>query len=53
MSIVKAGNALVDDVVKRTASLEGDWIKDANAKGLDGAKVLGEFKDEIRKLTPR
>lgn len=53
VSIVKAGTALVDDVVKRTASLEGDWVKDANAKGLDGIRVLGEFKEEIKKLAPR
>lgn len=47
MATVRASAAFVDDVKKKTASLEGDWIKDANAKGLDGAKVLAEFREEI------
>ncbi len=53
VSTVKAGNALVDDVLKRTVSLEADWIKDANSKGLDGARILSEFKEEIRKAAAR
>ena len=47
MATVHASAGFVDEVKKKTASLEGDWIKDANAKGLDGAKVLAEFREEI------
>ena len=53
VSSVKASGALLDDVVKRTVSLEADWIKDANSKGLDGARVLSDFKEEIRKAAAR
>ena len=53
VSSVKASGALVDDVVKRTVSLESDWIKDANSRGLDGVRVLSDFKEEIRKIVAR
>ncbi len=46
---ITASAAFVDDVKKRTSALDAGWIKDAAAKGVDGAKVLGEFREEIRK----
>ena len=49
VATITASPAFVDDLKKKTASLEGAWIKDANAKGIDGARVLTEFKEEIRK----
>jgi TRAP-type transport system periplasmic protein len=48
--ITKADAKFVADVKAKTASLEGKWIADAEAKGLKNAKaVLAEFRAEIAK----
>ena len=51
--VTQASAAFIDDVKKKTAVLEANWIKDAAAKGIDGAKVLAEFRDEIKKAAAR
>ena len=48
--MVDANPAFVADVRKRTEPLINDWIKAANAKGIDGAKVFAEFHEELKKL---
>ena len=48
--IVDANPAFVADVRKRTEPLINDWIKAANAKGIDGAKVFAEFHEELKKV---
>ncbi len=48
--IVNADAALVAEVHKRSAPIIDDWIKKANAKGVDGAKVLAEFREELKKV---
>lgn len=48
--IVNADAALVAEVRKRSAPIIDDWIKKANAKGVDGAKVLAEFREELKKV---
>ncbi len=30
--------------------LDDEWVKAANAKKVDGAKVLAEFRQELKKL---
>ena len=30
--------------------LDDEWIKGANAKGVDGTKVLAEFRAELKKV---
>ena len=50
MQIMKAPAALVAEVRERTKQFEADWIKEAAAKGVDGAKVLAAFRDELKKL---
>ena len=35
---------------KRTEPLAQEWIKSANAKGVDGAKAYAEFHEELKKL---
>jgi hypothetical protein len=37
-------------VQERTKPLEDKWIKGANAKGIDGAKVLAEFREEVKRV---
>ncbi len=42
--------AFVAEVRKRSAPIIEDWIKKAGAKGLDGAKILAEFHEELKKV---
>jgi TRAP-type C4-dicarboxylate transport system substrate-binding protein len=49
VKIVTANPELVAEVRKRSAPIVDDWIKKASAKGVDAAKVLAEFRDELRK----
>jgi TRAP-type C4-dicarboxylate transport system substrate-binding protein len=48
--IDEASAELVKGVRDRTKSLEDKWIKAATAKGIDGAKVLAEFREEIKRV---
>ena len=50
VTMVDANPAFVADVRKRTEPLINDWIKAANAKGIDGAKVYAEFHEELKKV---
>ena len=49
IKIVNANAEFVAEVKKRSAPIVEDWIKKAAAKGLDGAKVLTEFHEELKK----
>ncbi len=51
--VVVAGDAFVKEVRELTASVEADWVAAAKAKGIDGAAVLAEFRQEVDKLAPR
>ena len=44
-----ASPALIADVKARTAAMEAQWIADANAKGLNGARVMADFKSELQR----
>jgi TRAP-type C4-dicarboxylate transport system substrate-binding protein len=48
--IVQADDALIAEVRQRSAPVIDAWIKKANAKGVDGAKVLAEFREELKKV---
>jgi TRAP-type C4-dicarboxylate transport system substrate-binding protein len=50
VKIVNADPALLKEVQTRSAPIIDDWIKKASAKGIDGAKVLAEFRDELKKV---
>jgi TRAP-type C4-dicarboxylate transport system substrate-binding protein len=50
VAIVEASPAFVADVRKRTEPLTAEWIKNANAKGIDGAKVIAEFQEELKRV---
>ena len=50
VTMVDANPAFVADVRKRTEPLISDWVKAANAKGIDGAKVYAEFHEELKKV---
>lgn len=53
IQIMKAPDALVAEVRERTKQFESDWIKEAATKGIDGARVLAAFHEELKKLSPR
>jgi len=50
VQITEASPAFVADVRRLTAPLAQDWIKSANAKGVDGAKAWAEYQDELKKV---
>jgi TRAP-type C4-dicarboxylate transport system substrate-binding protein len=50
VTIIDASPAFVADVRKRTEPLVQEWIKNANAKGIDGAKVFAEFHEELKRV---
>jgi len=50
IKVVNADAAFVAEARKRSAPIIEDWIKKANAKGLDGAKILAEFHEELKKV---
>jgi TRAP-type transport system periplasmic protein len=39
----------VKEVQERAKSINDKWVKDATAKGVDGAKVLAEFREEVKR----
>jgi TRAP-type C4-dicarboxylate transport system substrate-binding protein len=50
VKIVNANSELVAEVRKRSAPIIEDWITKASAKGVDAAKILAEFRDELKKV---
>src|SRR5438067_4911366 len=50
VKIVNADAALVAEVQKRSAPIIDDWIQKASAKGVDAAKILAEFREELKKV---
>jgi hypothetical protein len=50
VKIVNASPEFVAEVRTRSAPIVEDWIKQASAKGVDAAKILAEFRDELKKL---
>jgi TRAP-type C4-dicarboxylate transport system substrate-binding protein len=50
VKIVNADAAFVAEVARRSAPIVDDWIKKASAKGIDAAKILAEFRAELKKI---
>jgi TRAP-type C4-dicarboxylate transport system substrate-binding protein len=48
--IVDASPAMQAEAKKRSGPIIEEWIKAANAKGVDGRKVLNEFHAELKKV---
>jgi TRAP-type C4-dicarboxylate transport system substrate-binding protein len=46
----QASPAFIAVVRTRTEPLANTWIQAANAKGLEGAKVLAEFREELKRV---
>jgi TRAP-type C4-dicarboxylate transport system substrate-binding protein len=50
VKIVNANPVFVAEVQKRSAPIVDEWIKKANAKGVDAARILAEFREELKKV---
>src|SRR4029453_12154531 len=50
VKIVNANTEMVAEVKKRSAPIVDDWVQAASAKGVDAAKILAEFRDELKKF---
>ncbi len=50
IQISPATPELVAGVRERAKAINDKWVKDATAKGVDGAKVLAEFHEEVKRL---
>src|SRR5438270_2936132 len=50
VKIVNADPEFVAEVRKRSAPIVEDWITKAKAKGVDAARVLAEFREELKKV---
>ena len=50
VTITPATANLVKAVADRSKVLDAEWIKAATAKGVDGAKALADFREEVRKV---
>ncbi len=50
VNIQQASPAFIAEVRTRTEPLANSWVQAANDKGLDGAKVLAEFREELKRV---
>lgn len=50
IQIASAGPAMVKELRDKTGGIEQDWVRQAKAKGVDGAKALADFREEIKKV---
>jgi TRAP-type C4-dicarboxylate transport system substrate-binding protein len=46
----EASPELVKGVQERTKAIVDKWVAGANAKGIDGAKVLAAFREEVKRV---
>ena len=49
VKIVNANPELVAEVKKRSAPIIDEWVQQASAKGVNGAAILAEFREELKK----
>ena len=48
--IIAADAALVKAVADRTARFEQEWVKAVNEKGMNGAAIVSEYRNELKKV---
>ena len=42
---------LLKGIQERAKAIDDKWVKNATAKGIDGAKVLAEFREELKRVS--
>ena len=50
IQITEASPELIKGVQERAKVIEEKWVQSATAKGVDGAKVLAEFREELKRV---
>ncbi len=50
IQVSEASPELVKGVQDKSKAIIDKWVKDATAKGVDGAKVLAEFREELKRV---
>ena len=50
IQVSEASPELVKGAQDRSKAIIDKWVKDATAKGVDGAKVLAEFREELKRV---
>jgi hypothetical protein len=50
IQVSEASPELVKGVQERAKAIEDKWVKDATAKGVDGAAVLAAFREEVKRV---
>ena len=50
VKIVNANPELLAEVQKRSAPIIDEWVKAASAKGVDAARILAEFREELKRV---
>jgi TRAP-type C4-dicarboxylate transport system substrate-binding protein len=50
IQITEASPELIKGVQERAKVIEEKWVQSATAKGVDGAKVLAEFREEVKRV---
>jgi TRAP-type transport system periplasmic protein len=50
INITEASPELITGVQAKAREIEDAWIKAASAKGIDAAKVLAEFRAELKNV---
>ena len=50
IQITEASPELIKGVQERAKVIEEKWVQSASAKGIDGAKVLAEFREEVQRV---
>ena len=51
VKVINADPAFMKSLMQKTGTLEAQWSKEAQAKGVDGAAVLADLRKEIKKLS--
>src|SRR5262245_56707382 len=51
VKIVNANPELAAEVKKRSAPIIDEWVQLANAKGVNAAAILAEFREELKKVS--
>jgi len=50
IQITEASPEFIKAAEEKAKAIDDKWVKDATAKGVDGAKVLAEFHEEVKRV---
>jgi TRAP-type transport system periplasmic protein len=48
--VLRADDRLVKAVAERTKKFEQEWVSAMSARGIDGARVLAEYREEVKRI---